>query len=313
MLQKLGRLEDSIKIVIIGIGSVGKGLVFQAQITPNIECIGIADIDIAKAIGCAEWLERPYQIVQTKGELFAAVEAGKLAVTDDGQLLAQCELADAIIEASSAVFAGAQHAITALKHGLHAIMMNYEADLTYGPLLLAVAEEEGVIYSSCDGDQPTVLKRMIDEILFWGFDLVMAGNIKGYLDRYTNPTIIIPEADRRQLDYRMCTAYTDGTKLGVEMAVLSNALGLRTFVPGMIGPRAAHVSQVFDLFDFNALWGIDRQPVVDYVLGARPERWRFRHRSYGSRVPTILFGLVSFRNGLWSLLSIPPALSFKPF
>ncbi len=271
MLQRLGRLDRDIRIVIVGIGSIGKGLVFQSQITPRIQCIGIADINIEKAISCAEWLGRPYQIVETRGDLLATVDAGVLAITDDGQLLAQCETADALIEASNAAFYGALHAIEALRHGLHAIMMNYEADLMYGPLVLSIAEREGLVYSSCDGDQPAVLKHMVDDIRFWGFDLVMSGNIKGYLDRYTNPTAIIPEADKRNLDYKMCTAYTDGTKLGVEMAVLANALGLRTAVPGMIGPRANHISEVFDLFDFDALWGRDRRPLVDYVLGAEPK------------------------------------------
>ena len=270
MLQSLSQTGKAIKLVVVGTGSIGRGIVYQTQITPFVECIGIADIKIERAIACAEWLERPYRVAKTKGELYTAVEAGEMAITDDGQLLAQCELADALIEASNAVHAGALHATTALRHGIHAIMMNYEADLTYGPLLLSIAEEEGLVYSSCDGDQPAALKRIIDQVLFWGFDLVMAGNIKGYLDHYVNPTTIIPEADKRNLDYKMCTSYTDGSKLGIEMAVLANALGLRTAVPGMLGPRATHISEVFNLFDFDTLWK-DRQPLVDYVLGARPK------------------------------------------
>jgi predicted homoserine dehydrogenase-like protein len=97
----------------------------------------------------------------------------------------------------------------------------------------------------------------------------MAGNIKGYLDRYINPTTIAPEADKRNLDHKMCSSYTDGTKLCVEMAVLANALGLRTAVPGMLGPRVASVYDVFDHFDFESLWS-DREPLVDYILGAQP-------------------------------------------
>jgi predicted homoserine dehydrogenase-like protein len=68
----------------------------------------------------------------------------------------------------------------------------------------------------------------------------------------------------------MCTSYTDGTKLGIEMAVLANALNLRTTVPGMLGPRASHISQIFDCFDFDMLWDASRRPLVDYVLGAQP-------------------------------------------
>jgi len=81
-----------------------------------------------------------------------------------------------------------------------------------------------------------VLKHLIDELTLWGFDLVMAGNMKGFLDRYANPTSIIPEADKRRLGYKMCTAYTDGTKLCIEMAILANALGLATPVPGCTDP-----------------------------------------------------------------------------
>jgi predicted homoserine dehydrogenase-like protein len=53
------------------------------------------------------------------------------------------------------------------------------------------------------------------------------------------------------------------------MALLANGLGLRTHVPGMLGPRASHVREVFERFDLAALWR-DRQPCVDYLLGAEP-------------------------------------------
>jgi len=120
-----------------------------------------------------------------------------------------------------------------------------------------------------DGDQPTVLAHLIEELRFMGFELVMAGNIKGYLDRYTNPTRIIPEADKRDLDYKMCSSYTDGTKLSVEMAVLANGLDLRTVKPGMHGPRMDSIHDVFAHFDFGTLWD-GTTGLVDYVLGAKP-------------------------------------------
>jgi predicted homoserine dehydrogenase-like protein len=271
MLGRSGQGQKDIRVVVVGIGSMGRGIAYQAEITPFIHCVAIADRSIEKAIACAEWLERPYEVVHSQSQLHAAVEAGNLALTDDGNLAAQCELADALIESSTAVFEGALHAMTALNHGLHVIMINAEADLTYGPLLLSIARREGLLYSSCDGDQPAAIKRLVDQILFWRFELVMAGNIKGYLDRYVDPTTIIPEADKRSLDYKMCTSFTDGTKLNIEMALVANALNLRTAVPGMIGPRVSSLSQVFELFDFESLRSVDRQPLVDYVLGAEPK------------------------------------------
>ena len=129
------------------------------------------------------------------------------------------------------------------------------------------AHERGVTYTSCDGDQHGVIKRLIDSLRHWGFELILGGNIKGFLDRYSNPTKIVPEAAKRNLDPRMCTAYTDGTKLNIEMALLANALGMRADKPGMHGPRAGDVNEVLDLFDFDRFRS-QSVPVVDYVLGA---------------------------------------------
>jgi predicted homoserine dehydrogenase-like protein len=270
MLHRLEELACDIRVAIIGVGSIGRGMVLQCQLTPAIECVAIADIRLDRAIACAEWLGRDYQVVDSQPALRRTLHGGKLAVCEDGQLLAQCELVDVVIEATNALAAAGRFAITALENHKHLVMMNAEADLLFGPYLLHLARRNGVVYSSADGDQPVVIRRLIDQLRFWGFELVMAGNIKGYLDRYVNPTTIIPEADKRSLDYRMCTSYTDGTKLCVEMALLANAFGLRAAVPGMHGPRAAEVHDVFQLFDFEELWE-ERQPLVDYILGARPK------------------------------------------
>ena len=97
----------------------------------------------------------------------------------------------------------------------------------------------------------------------------MAGNMKGYLDRYADPTSIIPEAEKRNLDPKMCASYTDGTKLNIEMASLANAEGLHPAIPGMLGPRVANVHDLFHCFDLHSLWQ-EHGPVVDYLLGAKP-------------------------------------------
>jgi predicted homoserine dehydrogenase-like protein len=120
-----------------------------------------------------------------------------------------------------------------------------------------------------DGDQYSVLKRVIDDFQLWGFEMVMAGNIKGFLDRYANPQMIVAEADKRNLDYKMCTSYTDGTKLNIEMAITANAFGMKTAVNGMLGPRVAHVSEAMTAYNFDELWA-DKVPIVDYILGAEP-------------------------------------------
>lgn len=268
--KRLEALTEKIKVGIIGIGSIGKGLVYQTYHTPGMKPVAIADINIEKAIACAKWLGLDYKVVSSIEQLNHAIKSRKVAVCEDGELIASSEQIDVLVESSNALAQGAKHVILAIDHNQHVVMMNYEAELMYGPYLLQLANEQGIVYTCADGDQPTVIKKLVDDIEFWGFDLVMAGNIKGYLDRYTNPTKIKPEADKRSLDHKMCSSYTDGSKVCVEMAVLANALNLRTAVPGMYGHRANSVHDIFDLIDFNKIWK-DRQPVVDYLLGAEPK------------------------------------------
>lgn len=270
MRERLRGLDEKIQVAMAGAGAMGRGLLYQCTVTPAFQCVALADVDVDAAINCAEEVEVAYEVVSDLEGLNECVRNGRLALCEDASLAARAGAADVFIDASNAIEDAARFCPVAINHGKHLVMMNAEADLAFGPHLMQRAAEQGVTYASCDGDQHGVIKRLIDDLRLWGFDLVMAGNIKGYLDRYANPTSIVPEADKRNLDYRMCTAYTDGTKLGVEMALLANALNLRTPVPGMHGPRADHVKEVPELFDLEALWG-EHGPVVDYILGAEPD------------------------------------------
>lgn len=268
--DRLRTLAQPIRVSVVGVGSIGKALAHQCRITPGFRLMAIADLDLGKAEACARWMNVPYRIVETPLQLSDALAAGCLAVSQDGALVASADGIDVMIEASSAVYDGARHALTALEHGQHVVMMNYEAELMYGPALLRKAHAAGRVYTCADGDQPTAIKQLVDDIELWGLEPVMLGNIKGFHDPYTDPTKIAPEADKRHLDHKMCSSYTDGSKLSVEMAVLANALGGRALQPGMRGPRMASIHQIFEHFDFAGLWSPGDAPFVDYVLGAQP-------------------------------------------
>jgi predicted homoserine dehydrogenase-like protein len=268
--SRLLSLDKDIRVAVIGIGSIGKGLVYQLNATPGMRPVALADIHINKAIDCAKWLQLDYKVVNSISDLNYAVQLGKVAITDDGELLASSGLVHVLIESSNAVLPGALHALRGIQNHQHVVMMNFEAEMMYGPMLLKQAQYEGVVYTCADGDQPTVLKKMIDDIELWGLDIVMAGNIKNYLDRYTDPVKIAAEADKRSLDHKMCSSYTDGTKLCVEMGVLANAINGKAAVPGMLGHRMQNVNEIFNHINFDEVW--DRKhPLVDYVLGSEPK------------------------------------------
>ena len=268
LLLRLSGLREPITVGIIGAGSMGHGLYYQSSLTPGITCVALADIDLQRAISCPEAAGQRFEVAETPEQMAHAIERQVVCVCSDGALISSCPGVDVVVEASSAIEAAGRFAEQALFHRKHLVLMNAEIDLIFGPYLALLAEENGVVYTSCDGDQHGVIKRLWDEVKLWGIEPVLAGNIKGFLDRYANPTTIIPEADKRRLDYRMATAYTDGTKLGIEMALVANALGLRTDVPGMHGPQAAYVREALRLFDLDAC--STSGGVVDYLLGAEP-------------------------------------------
>lgn len=271
MLQRLSALDREILVGITGMGAMGKGLLYQLLITPGMRCTAVAELDLEKAIDCVREFGVEYQVCESEAQVNEATDRGVVAVCEDGDLVARAHPMDALIESTSAIGAAGEFAVRAIENGKHLILMNAEIDLIFGPYLMQLARKSGLTYASCDGDQHGVIRHLIDDLELWGFETVMGGNIKGFLDRYSNPTKIVPEADKRNLDYKMCTAYTDGTKLNIEMALLANALGYRTHVPGMHGPRAEHVHDVLELFEFREIWRPGEEPLVDYILGSQPD------------------------------------------
>ena len=134
--------------------TIGKGLAYQCQRTPGYSLVAIADIRLDKAVACAEWRKREYRIVETQAELESTIDSDLLAVCEDGLMAAGAREADVMLEASNAVLGGALHADGAIRAGTHVVMMNFEAELMYGPLLLKRARDAGLVYT-CAERRPT--------------------------------------------------------------------------------------------------------------------------------------------------------------
>lgn len=269
-LNSLASQGNPIRVAVTGAGGfMGRGICLQLGITPGFRLVAAVDVDLPHASEAARLYGAPW-VETTSGATISRVLAqGRTVVTDDFFALlehAQDEI-DVVVESTNNLGFALRAVEAALRNGIHVVLMNAELDCFFGPWLHRVGQESGALVSSDAGDQHGVLLRMLEEIELWGLEVVMAGNIKGFLDRYATPASILEEAKLRNLDPIACAAMTDGTKLNIEMALVANATGLVPARPGMIGPRAGHVSEVFDKFDLESL----RSPgVVDYLLGAEP-------------------------------------------
>jgi predicted homoserine dehydrogenase-like protein len=259
-----------IRVALVGAGgSMGQGVALQLGKTPGMRLVASVDVDLPRAKRAAELHGSDWVGAGTEEEITQALRAGRTVVTNDAFAVMKHgrEFVDVLVESTNTTAFAARIVMRSLDAGVDVVLMNAEVDCLLGPLLHKLARDTGAVITSDAGDQHGVLLRMIDEIRLWGLEIVMAGNIKGFLDRYATPASITEEARIRNLNPVMCAAYTDGTKLNIEMDLVANATGLVPARCGMLGPRARHVSEVFEKFDFAQL----RDPgVVDYILGAEP-------------------------------------------
>jgi len=269
MLQDLRKREadgQPIRVALVGAGAMGIGTAWQIGRTPGMRLVAIVDLAEEQARKAAEAYGRPYTLVEPGAPL---PRNGSVALLHEPfTLLDRADPGiDVLVEATNTISFAARVCLAAINRGCHVVLMNAEVDLAVGPLLAHHAARRGVVVTSDAGDQHGVLMRMIDEIQLWAFRIVMAGNIKGFLDRHATAAGLEEEARIRNLNPIQCCAYTDGTKLNIEMALVANAAGLPPAVLGMAGPRAKRVEDVFGLFDFD---GYGDTGVVEYILGAEP-------------------------------------------
>ena len=150
-------------------------------------------------------------------------------------------------------------------------MMNAQLDATLGPILKVRADQAGIILSNADGDEPGLLLNLIRHIRSIGYRPVMAGNLKGFLDRYRTAETQRGFAEKTGLNPVMCAAYADGTKLNLEACVVANATGMTVARRGMFGLACGHVKDVAKHIERHLTTAqLLEHPLVDYVLGAEP-------------------------------------------
>ncbi|HBQ33978.1 MAG TPA: homoserine dehydrogenase, partial [Ochrobactrum anthropi] len=232
-----------IRIGLIGAGEMGTDIVTQVARMQGIEVGALSARRLPntfKAVRTAYGDEENAREARTESAMTSAIESGKIAVTDDNDLILSNPLLDVIIDATGIPEVGAQTGIKAIRNGKHLVMMNVEADVTIGPYLKAEADKHGVIYSLGAGDEPSSCMELIEFVSAMGHKVVAAGKGKNNpLNFDAIPDDYQEEVDRRNMNVRLLVEFVDGSKTMVEMAAIANATGLVPDIAGMHGPKAA--------------------------------------------------------------------------
>ncbi|HEX5631850.1 MAG TPA: hypothetical protein VFX50_01440, partial [Gemmatimonadales bacterium] len=231
-------------VVLVGAGKFGSMYLSQARRTPGIHVLAVADLapDRARAsLARVGWEARRYGA----RSLDEAAKALTTCVTDDTPAAIAHPAAEVVIDATGSPAAGIAHVLACCRHGKHVVMVNVEADALAGPLLARRAAEAGIVYSLAYGDQPALICEQVDWARAAGFTVVAAGKGTKYLPAYhaSTPDTVwghygFDEKTVAGGDFnaQMFNSFLDGTKSGIEMAAVANAIGLTPAPDGLAFP-----------------------------------------------------------------------------
>lgn len=268
LFRELRRREsrgEVVRVAVVGLGSMGRGIARQIKAMPGMRPVIFVNRTVERAVECWIAMGEHEQDVVVSGDprlLELALEQGLPCACADPEVVAALEGVDVVVESSGSVASGARAVLAAIQGRKHVVLMNAELDATLGCYLAARAREQGVVYGYADGDQPGVLMRLYEWVRGVGLEVMAAVNCKGFLDVKATPESSREWANRMQTSARMVCAFTDGTKMNLENAVVANATGLLPGCRGMHGVRTTQSAAVLDFQRILCAGGI-----VDYTLG----------------------------------------------
>jgi predicted homoserine dehydrogenase-like protein len=233
-----------VRVGLIGAGKFGTMFLAQALRTRGLHVLAVADLAPERARDQLLRVGWPAERIAAPS-LEQAFAKGSTAIIDDAAKLISAPQIEVVIDATGVPVAGIRHALLAIEHGKHIVMVNVEADVLAGPLLAARAARAGVVYSMAYGDQPALIAELVDWARAAGFEVVAAGKGTKYLPIYhasTPETVwgyygLTPEQARAGgMNPQMFNSFLDGTKSAIEMAAVANATGLAPAKGGLAFP-----------------------------------------------------------------------------
>jgi predicted homoserine dehydrogenase-like protein len=266
--------KDPIRVGMIGCGFMGKAIAYQLEKTPGINLVAISNRTIEKPIRAfvkAGINASNIFLAKNIKDLETNILNGVKVITEDPYLLCRSTQIDIIIEVTGTVEFASSVILEALSNKKHVLMMNPEVDGTVGLILKKYADNNGVILSNSDGDQPGVLMNQLRYVKGIGIKPVLCGNIKGFHNIYGNPSTQNGWAEQWGQNVNMVTSFCDGTKISFEQAIVANAADMTVAKRGMTAPvveKGKHVKDCMDLFPLGQ--ATQSSGYVDYIINAEP-------------------------------------------
>jgi predicted homoserine dehydrogenase-like protein len=139
---------------------------------------------------------------------------------------------DVVVECSGDPIHAAEVVRDAMAAGLPVVTMNSEFHVTCGSHFVG----KGYL-SEANGDQPGVQAQLRDELVGMGFEPLVYGNMKGFLNPNPNRRDMEYWSERQGFRVQQTTSFTDGTKVQIEQAFVANAFGAGIARSGLLAPQ----------------------------------------------------------------------------
>lgn len=172
------------------------------------------------------------------------------------------EHSDVLLECTGDPIFATDVVAAAMAAGVPVVTMNAEFHVTAGSYFVG----KGLL-SEAEGGQPGCQAALHEEALELGFEPMVFGNLKGYLNHAPTLEDMTFWAGKQGISLPMVTSFTDGTKVQIEQALVANGLGTTIGATGLLGPMEDDLKLAADRLA-SAAEAIG-SPIADYVLSPK--------------------------------------------
>ena len=263
VIKKLSNQKNPIDLIVVGLGFMGFGFISYLRFIPDIRVTVLITRRVKESAKYLKQKGFKIKIIDSANKISYYANKGYICVSDNLEIINRFEN-QVVVEMTGSIGYATDVALRTLTSKKHLITMNSELEATVGSELLKIANDNSVLITDVIGDQPGSLARMINESKLMGFNVLIAGNIKRYMDKHATNEKMAPWAKDKGLSVTQTTSFTDGTKQALEMTLVANYFQMNLIKNGMEGPKIGKIQEALTSFDFRK---IPRGGVVDYVIG----------------------------------------------
>jgi predicted homoserine dehydrogenase-like protein len=174
--------DHPVRACLLGAGEFGASFLFQARDMPHMEVPAVCTRTVQRAVDALADAGIPaakVRICDTADEAQKFYAEGYVVVVDSFEKLTGLPL-DVLVESSGAPETSAAAAEMAINHGMHVVMVSKETESVVGSILARKAQARGLVFTTGDGDQPSMLIGLISWARALGLTVVGAGKSSEY-------------------------------------------------------------------------------------------------------------------------------------